>query len=352
MGGWQEEVFVSLYQAAKLKEQQGYPDAEVLAAYAGGHRGPAERAPRRSMRASPLLPGEEAAMRRATTSPSRRSAWRRRTSALFAEPWVYDTGLLDEFADQRLLDRALWREPRCLPEAARVRQARLASRCRALPPMPASRATSCRGEGKAPNLGTAGATTYVTRPQARRTAVRRGPPASRHRACCSPSSQSRRSRPCRSISSASRSWTIRSRRSFSISAPTTTATTPRPILRDWVARVGKHYAAVEFDAADVAAARRRNSACTSGTPRASRCWATSAMSACGRRWNIDCDFYFVCDVDNFIRPCTLSELVDAEPAGRGPAAARRHRKRSLFELPRRHRCATATTRTATSISGS
>ena len=34
-----------------------------------------------------------------------------------------------------------------------------------------------------------------------------------------------------------------------------------------------------------------------------------ATSACGARWNMDCEFYFVADVDNFIRPCTLRELV-------------------------------------------
>ena len=37
--------------------------------------------------------------------------------------------------------------------------------------------------------------------------------------------------------------------------------------------------------------------------------AASAIRACAARCELGCDFYFVADVDNFIRPATLRELV-------------------------------------------
>lgn len=76
-----------------------------------------------------------------------------------------------------------------------------------------------------------------------------------------------------------------------------------------MARVGKHYAAVEFDAEDVV--QRVESF---GVHE----WNATRFKVLGNIRNISlrktlehgCDFYFVCDVDNFIRPCTLSELVN------------------------------------------
>lgn len=96
MGGWQEEVFVSLYQAAKLKEQQGYPDEEVLAAYDAATQSQPARAEAihgasRFCRLKKLhVRGFEIARAGlGLTSPD---------GALFAQPMVYETGLLDEYA--------------------------------------------------------------------------------------------------------------------------------------------------------------------------------------------------------------------------------------------------------------
>ena len=80
------------------------------------------------------------------------------------------------------------------------------------------------------------------------------------------------------------------------------------ILRDWVDRVGRHYAAVEFDASDVAApvqAFREHE------------WNATRFGVLGRIRNasferalaLGCDFYFVADCDNFVRRETLRELV-------------------------------------------
>ena len=80
------------------------------------------------------------------------------------------------------------------------------------------------------------------------------------------------------------------------------------ILRDWVARVGHLYAAVDFDASDVADRVEQYSGDE---------WNATRFKVLGqirnaslrRALDLGCDFYFVADVDNFIRPATLRELV-------------------------------------------
>ena len=80
------------------------------------------------------------------------------------------------------------------------------------------------------------------------------------------------------------------------------------ILRDWIERVGPSYAGVEFDAAPV-----EEPVETFGQHE----WNATRFRVLGSIRNVSlaktaehgCNFYFVCDVDNFIRPCTLRELV-------------------------------------------
>jgi glycosyltransferase involved in cell wall biosynthesis len=96
LGFWQEEVFVSLLSAARLKEELGHPEQEVLDAY------------RRAWEASPTRA-------EALHGASRYCRFKNRfeegyqfakralsivkpTDGLFIEPWIYDYGLLDELA--------------------------------------------------------------------------------------------------------------------------------------------------------------------------------------------------------------------------------------------------------------
>jgi glycosyltransferase involved in cell wall biosynthesis/tetratricopeptide (TPR) repeat protein len=80
------------------------------------------------------------------------------------------------------------------------------------------------------------------------------------------------------------------------------------ILREWIDRVGASYAGVEFDAAAV------DQPVEQYPPHE---WNTTRFRVLGHirdislRKTLDhgCDFYFTCDVDNFIRSCTLRELV-------------------------------------------
>ena len=80
------------------------------------------------------------------------------------------------------------------------------------------------------------------------------------------------------------------------------------ILREWIAGVGPSYAEVEFDATPVVEPVE-----TFGQHE----WNETRFRVLGNIRNVSlaktaehaCDFYFVCDVDNFIRPSTLRELV-------------------------------------------
>jgi Glycosyl transferase family 2 len=80
------------------------------------------------------------------------------------------------------------------------------------------------------------------------------------------------------------------------------------ILRDWVARVGHLYAGVEFDASDVAERVEQFREHEWNATRF-RVLGQIRKISLRRALHLGCDFYFVADVDNFIRPATLRELV-------------------------------------------
>ncbi len=83
------------------------------------------------------------------------------------------------------------------------------------------------------------------------------------------------------------------------------------ILRDWVARVGDRYARVEFDASDVPEPVEQFGVHE---------WNAMRFAVLGRlrresmrrALQNGCEYYFVSDVDNFIRPNTLKELIAAK----------------------------------------
>ena len=96
MGFWIEEVFMSLYCMAQLKEQLHYPDDEVVAAY---------------LRAAEVLPTRVEPLHRASHFCRQKGRFDEGyriakqgltvpmpTDALFVEPTVYDHGLWDEFS--------------------------------------------------------------------------------------------------------------------------------------------------------------------------------------------------------------------------------------------------------------
>jgi glycosyltransferase involved in cell wall biosynthesis len=96
MGGWQEEVFYSLYQIGKIKEHLGLPDDEILAAYEMATNSYPSRveaihaASRYCRIKKKYKQGYEIAIRGLGKTYQ--------NGSLFGEPFVYQVGLLDEFA--------------------------------------------------------------------------------------------------------------------------------------------------------------------------------------------------------------------------------------------------------------
>ena len=95
-GGWPEEVFVSLYNAALLMEQLDRPEAEVLAAYSRASESRPSRAEAwhgaaRYCRSKERHEQGFEAARRGLAIPYPKDG-------LFVQDWIYQYGLLDEFA--------------------------------------------------------------------------------------------------------------------------------------------------------------------------------------------------------------------------------------------------------------
>lgn len=96
LGGWREEQFVSLYHIAKLKEKLDYPADEVIAAYD---------------RATELIPGRAEGLHGAARFCRNKGLYERGLPlaarglriprpavGLFVHDWIYEYGLLDEYA--------------------------------------------------------------------------------------------------------------------------------------------------------------------------------------------------------------------------------------------------------------
>jgi glycosyltransferase involved in cell wall biosynthesis len=80
------------------------------------------------------------------------------------------------------------------------------------------------------------------------------------------------------------------------------------ILQDWLGRVGDRYAAVEFDRSDVSEPVQRFGV-HEWNPVRFKVLAKIRQDSLAATLRNGCDFYFVADVDNFILPNTLKELV-------------------------------------------
>jgi len=302
LGYWAEEVFESLYNAAKLKETLDFPEDEVIAAYlraaeAATTRAEALHGAARYCRIKGRYEqGYQYAKRGLDISlPGQ---------GLFLEPWIYGYGLLDELAINgywcghyhESLDASL----RILEETAAPAEQRdrIARNARfALEKLP-----------RDANPGSIGKET----------------PASDQRALVEP-------RPlCSRIVGAPKVLlAILARQKEkelqlyldcieALDYPKTsivlyvrtnnnTDGTER-ILRQWLDRQGHKYAAVVFDATDVEERVQDFKVHE---------WNATRFRVLGEIRNISlrrtaehaCDYYFVADVDNFIRPVTLRELV-------------------------------------------
>jgi glycosyltransferase involved in cell wall biosynthesis len=301
LGYWHEEVYMALLHAARIKESLGHAEQEVIDTY---------------LRAAAICPNRTEALHGA----SRFCRFKGRNeegyqiakrgidlkmpgAGLFLEPWIYETGLLDEFAVN-----AYWSDhPReSLDATLRIlgnknlpqeQWQRFSDNARfALQKLP-----------KDPNLGSLGAESFADQHKLQPPRNLRSVVAGTPRVLMAILAKQKEAAlplylECLEALDYPKSAIV-----LYIRTNNNTDRTEQ-ILRDWVARVGHLYAGVEFNAEDVAARVQEFGAHE---------WNAARFRVLGHIRNVSlrktvehgCDFYFVADVDNFIRPCTLRELV-------------------------------------------
>jgi glycosyltransferase involved in cell wall biosynthesis len=302
LGYWNEEIYVSLFEAGSLMAGLGRPFDEAIATWE---------------RASKLVPGRAEALHAASrycrdknkyvqgTEIARRGIELKQPTGLFVQPWVYDYGILDEFAVngywagayRESLDATLRLLASDKLPASMVQ--RIAANARfAAEKLPIA---------KAPELGRLGKDDFI-----QQHSLVPGLPL-RSRVKDSP-------RVLVAILARSKEQALplylecvealdypKSSIVLHIRTNNNTDQTEQ-ILRDWVARVGHLYHSVEFDGSDfiekIEQYREHE-------------WNATRFSVLARIRNqsmrraieLECDYYFVADVDNFIRPAALRELV-------------------------------------------
>jgi GR25 family glycosyltransferase involved in LPS biosynthesis/glycosyltransferase involved in cell wall biosynthesis len=303
LGYWNEEIYVSLLEAGNLMADLGRPFDEVLATYERAHQIVPLRA--EALHAASLYcrkhgknaEGREYARKALDLKPP--------VGALFVQSWIYDYGILDEFAIN-----AYW--VGAYRESLDASLTLLASE--KLPPSTVKRiAANARFAAERlpivepPNLGRLGAENMVDQ----------------HKLVRERSLYSRVKEPPRvlvAILAKQKEAALplyleciealdypKSSIVLYIRTNNNTDNTEQ-ILRDWIARVGQFYAGVEFDASNVeeqVEAFREHE------------WNSTRFKVLGhirnqslrRTIELGCEFYFVADVDNFVRRATLRELV-------------------------------------------
>lgn len=219
LGFWQEEVFISLYCAAQLKEQIGHPDQEVIDTYlraAGAQPSRAEALHGASRFARHKGRNEEGyhLAKRGLDIPMP-------SDALFVEPWIYEIGLLDELAVN-----AYWsgRYRDSLEASLKILETGKLSGAD-LPRVVANARFASAKLPKEPDTGSYGAeSSGISMPWCRQGGSAR---ASRGRQMCSSQfSPSRRNHHCLCTWNVSKRRIIRSHRFFCIFAPTTIRMAP------------------------------------------------------------------------------------------------------------------------------
>jgi GR25 family glycosyltransferase involved in LPS biosynthesis/glycosyltransferase involved in cell wall biosynthesis len=301
LGYWAEEIYISLLEAGNMMAALSRPFDEVIATY---------------LRAADTVPTRAEALHAASRycRDHGRNAegyeYARRgidlaqpASALFAQPWVYDYGLLDEYAVNAYWAGA-FRE--CLDASLRL----LASD--KLPQSMHARvvANARFAADKLPkpaNLGSLGAEGFIEQhalvPQRPLRARVTGAP----RVLLGILAKQKEPALPLYLDCIEALDYPKSSIVLYIRTNNNTDRTEQ-ILCDWVARVGHFYAAVEFDSAD-AASRVEEFREHEWNATRFRVLGQIRNASLRRARELECDFYFVADVDNFVRRATLRELV-------------------------------------------
>lgn len=301
MGLWQEEVFISLYRAAQAMEQLGYADQQVVDAY---------------LRASAAQPARAEALHAASRFCRIKQRYEegyqlaRRgldiavpSEGLFVEPWIYEFGLLDEMAVN-----AYWSGHSRESLDANIKI--LATGKLTGPELQRVITNTQFANQKLPrksNLGNFSNEEFVSQhalvPRRKLGSHFNGAP----RVLLAILAKQKEDflpfyLQCIEALDYPKSSIV-----LYIRTNNNTDQTEQ-ILRTWVDRVGSQYGAVEFDNSDVDSQIEQFGVHEWNATRfniLARIRAVSLRAALEH----ECDFYFVVDVDNFVRPCTLREMV-------------------------------------------
>ncbi|AZO02026.1 MAG: glycosyltransferase [Mesorhizobium sp.] len=302
LGFWNEEVYVSLLEAGNLMAALGKPFEEVVAVYERATQTVPARA--EALHAASLYCRSQGRNAQGQEF-ARRGLDLTEPTGLFVQPWVYDYGLLDEFSINAYWAGA-YRESldACLKLLASDK----------LPPDMLKRvvanarfATEKLEVREPPVLGRLGAESLVEQHAliAQRSLRSRLEVVPRVLVAI----LAKQKEPALPLYLACIESLDYPRESIVLYIRTNNNTDKtEQILREWLERVGHLYAAVELDTSDV------NDRVEQFREHE---WNETRFKVLGRIRNIslrktlehNCDFYFVVDVDNFVRPATLRELV-------------------------------------------
>lgn len=290
MGFWQEEIYVALLGAARLKEELEFSEDEVIAAY--------EQATESQPARTEALHGASRYCRYKGRNELGAEIARRGIDlplppgALFSEGWIYEWGLLDEHAIN-----AYWAGDyhSCIADCLRIlERAKIDEATRTRVIANARFAQDKLREVKPSSFVDANKAPFASTPPPKVLIAILAKSKAGHLPLFLECIEAL-DYPAEYIS-----LHIRTNNNKDATAD---------ILRDWVARVGARYAHVEFEDSDVAERVQDFD---------DHEWNTTRFSVLGRirQHSMDqalalgCDFYFVVDVDNYLRPLTLRNLVD------------------------------------------
>ena len=301
LGFWQEEVYISLYSAAQLMEQLGYPDQAVVAAY---------------LRASDALSTRSEALYRASRVcrekgqfeegyqiAKRGLAIQLPSSGLFVKSWIYKVGLLDEFSVN-----AYWsgHYRDCLDANLTILASPQLSAADMHRVLKNARFASERVP-EDPDAGSLGPESLVAQHALKPPRLLRSILATAPRVLLAiVAKQTEATLPlyleCIENLNYPKSSIVLCIRMYDSTDGT------EHLLQEWLSRVGELYAEVRFETEDVSASAGQFKVHDGGAARP-RIVAHIRAAMLNRTLEYRCDFCFVVDVDNFVRPCTLREMV-------------------------------------------
>ena len=301
LGFWQEEVFISLYCAAQMKERLGHPDQEVIDAYLGA----ADALPTRAE----ALHGASRFCRLNSRHEEGYQIAKRGlgipmpSDGLFVEPWIYEFGLLDEFSVN-----AYWsgHNRDCLDASLKILATGKLSG-EDMRRVVANAQFASEGLPRDPKLGSLGDEGFAEQHALVASRPLRSRLAGSPRVLVAILAKQKETALPLYLECIESLDYPKSSIVLYIRTNNNTDATER-LLRDWVERVGHLYAAVEFDAEDVETRVEQFGVHEWNATRFHVIGQIREISL-SRTQKHNCDFYFVSDVDNFIRPCTLRELV-------------------------------------------